>query len=194
MDGGLGVAANDALERWSDDLKKVRRILLRTMRSSEKYRKPLTEALELLENLDDQVHMLTDAIQPKRRKTVQALGRYQPKRYTIEKRRRGVYLCEYRVGGRAQPFCCPHGDYDLIAETLSDLDDWTQFDDVKSLVAQRVGHAQPDYLIRLCLRFWQATDPPIVEKDRTFYRVCVRGSFRPAAKRAWRELEASGSE
>ena len=77
-------------ERWSDDLKKVRRIILRALRASERFREPLTEALELLENLDDQVCVLTDASQPRRRKAVQPLGRYQPKHYTVEKRRRGA--------------------------------------------------------------------------------------------------------
>ena len=130
-----------------------------------------------------------DASQPRRRRTVESLGRYQPKHYKVEKRRRGSYLCEYRVGGRAQPFCCPRDDYNATAETLAELDNWTQFDDAKNLVGERTGHTQPDYLIRLCLRFWQATNPPIVEKDRTFYRASVRGSFWNAAKRAWRELE-----
>ncbi len=74
------------------------------------------------------------------------------------------------------------------------MDNWTQFDDLKNLVGERTGHSQPDYLIRLCLRFWLSTDPPIVEKDRTFYRVGVRGSFKNAAKRAWRELEEVGGE
>lgn len=182
------------MERWSNDLKKVRRILLRTLRASEKFREPLTEALELLENLDDQVHELADRSEPARRRVVNSPGRYQPKRYVVEQRRRGAYLCEYRVGGGAQPFCCPREDYDATAETLASLDGWTQFDDVKSLVSKRTGHTQPDYLIRLCLRFWQATDPPIVEKDRTFYRASVRGSFRNAAKRAWRVLEERGGE
>lgn len=183
------MVAKDATGQWSENLKKVRRILLRTLRSSEKSRGPLTEALELLENLDDQIRILADASAPRRRKVLASTSRYQPKRYTIEKRRRGIYLCEYRIGGRAQPFCCPQEDYEATAETLASLDDWTQFDDVKSLVGERTGHPQPDYLIRLCLRFWQATDPPIAEKDRTFYRSCVRGSFRNAAKRAWRKLE-----
>lgn len=182
------------MERCSDDLKQVRRILLRTLRKSENFRGPLTEALELLENLDDQLYVLADASESRRRKAVSFLGRYQPKRYSVGKRRRGAYLCEYRVGGRSQPFCCPKEDYDVAAETLVELKDWAQFDDVKSLVSERTGHAQPDYLIRLCLRFWQAADPPIVEKDRTFYRSCVRGSFRNAAKRAWRKLETQGSE
>ena len=188
------MATKDAMERWSDDLKNVRRILLRTLRASEEFRGPLTQALELLENLDDQLHVLADTCQPKRRKAADTIGRYQPKRYTVEKRRRGVYLCEYRVGGRAQPFCCPREDYDATAEILADLDDWTQFDDVKTLVSEHTGHTQPDYLIRLCLRFWQTTSPPIVEKDRTFYRASGRGSFKNAAKRAWRELEAQSIE
>lgn len=187
----VSVHSGDALVLWSRDLKQVRRILLRTLKASEKFRGPLTEALELLENLDDQLHVLADASGRRRQKTVQPLGRYQPKRYAIERRRRGIYLCEYRVGGRAQAFCCPQESYDATAETLATLDDWTQFDDVKSLVSNRTGHAQPDYLVRLCLRFWQATDPLIVEKDRTFYRSCVRGSFRKAAKRAWCALEES---
>ncbi len=188
------MATKNDVECRLGDLKKIRRILLRTLKASDRFRGPLSEALELLENIDDYFRTLTDGSKPVRQAMDQILGRYQAKRYMIEKRRRGVYLCEYRIGGRAQPFCCPHEDYDLIAETLSGLDDWTQFDDVKTLIAERIGHVQPDYLIRLCLRFWQATDPPMVEKDRTFYRVSVRGNFRNAAKQAWRELAAIGGE
>jgi len=152
------------------------------------------KALELLESLDDQVLELADRAEPVRQRLVNASVRYQPKRYTVEKRRRGSYLCEYRIGGRAQPFCCPREDYDATAETMASLDDWTQFDDIKNLVSGRTGHTQPDYLIRLCLRFWQAVNPSIVEKDRTFYRASARGSFRNAAKRAWRNLETQGDE
>lgn len=188
------MTAKDAMDRWPDDMKKVRRILLRTLKASEKFRGPLTEALELLENLDDQLHAVVDKSKPTRRMAVESKGRHQPKRYTVEKRRRGSYLCEYRVGGRAQPFCCPLEDYNATAETLETSDDWTQFDDVRILVSERTGHTQPDYLIRLCLRFWQTTSPPIVEKDRTFYRASVRGSFKNSAKRAWRDLEARSSE
>ena len=188
------MAAKDAMKRWSDDLKKVRRILLRALRASEKFRGPLTEVLELLENLDDQLHLLADVSKPRRQKAVESIGRYQPKRYTVEERRRGFYLCEYRVGGRAQPFCCPRDDYDATAGILADLDDWTQFDDVKILVGDQTGYTQPDYLIRLCLRFWQTTDPPILERDRTFYRANVRGSFKNAATRAWRKLEKQSDE
>jgi len=188
------MATNNDVECRSGDLKKIRRILLRTLKASDRFRGPLSEALELLENIDDYFGTLTDDSKSIRQEKDKTFGRYQAKRYTIEERRRGVYLCEYRIGGRAQPFCCPQEDYDLLAETLSGLNDWTQFDDVKSLIAKRIGHGQPDYLIRLCLRFWQATDPTIIEKDRTFYHVNVRGSFRNAAKRAWRELEALSGE
>jgi len=181
-------------QRWSGDIKTIRRILLRVLKASEKSRGLLTEALELLENLDDQVRELADQADPAVRRAVHPHARYQPKRYTVEKRRRGAYLCEYRVGGRAQPFCCPREDYDATAETMASLDDWTQYGDMKNLVSQRTGHTQPDYLVRLCLRFWQAADPSIVEKDRTFYRASARGSFRNAAKRAWRDLETKGGE
>lgn len=177
------------MERWSEDLRKVRRILLRTLRTSDRFREPLTEALESLENLDDQLRALAEAYRPKRRKAACPIGRYQPKRYTVEQRRRSSFLYEYRVGGRAQPFCGSREDYDATAETLAGLDNWTQFDDLKTLVDKHTGHIQPDHLVRVCLRFWQATNPPIVEKDRTFYRAGVRGSFRGAAKRVWRELE-----
>ncbi len=70
------------------------------------------------------------------------------------------------------------------------------------LVAERAGHSQPDYLIRVCLRFWQATDPPIVEKDRTFYRarafpvfVCrVHRPSRHIEQRETARAQARGSE
>lgn len=183
------MTGKNAENKNSAAIKRIRRIILRVLKCSEGFRKPLTEVLELLDELDEQLESSAGQSRSRSSKATSARTRYQPKEYTVEQRRREQCLCEYRIGGRSQPFCCPRDVYEAIVEVLASNNDWIQFDDIRARAGENLDAIVPEYLPRVCLRFWQSTTPPIVEKNRTRYRSCASGSFKSAARRAWRELE-----
>ncbi|MEE9297088.1 MAG: hypothetical protein V3W34_19275 [Phycisphaerae bacterium] len=106
-------------------------------------------------------------------------------------RRRGIFLVEYREGGR-QPFCCPRQVYEAVAAALGSLGRPAQFEELLAVAGKRLKGAPADYLLRVCLRFWQSVDPPLVHKDRTHYSAIGSGKFENAARRAWRNLAKQG--
>lgn len=63
-----------------------------------------------------------------------------------------------------------------------------QSEDLLARVSKIAGRPVPDYLPRVCLRFWLSLDPPLIKKDRTAYGSATKSSFENAARRAWREL------
>lgn len=164
------------------------------LRASDRFRPEIAEVLDLLDELDQCMRRRDEPPHTTQAPKAADASRYQSKRYTVEKRRRGAFLCEYRVGGRPQPFCCPRATYDTTAAVIENADDWAHFDEIQDGVAERIGNTPPDYLIRLCLRFWQSTDPPIVQKDRSRYRAPARGKLTNAARRARRKLEKHSDE
>lgn len=177
---------------WQGFVPRLRRLLTKMLRTSDHFRSDIADILDLLEELD--LRMCSTKIGPNARRASsdRSIIRFQPKRYTIEQRQRGMFLCEYRIDGRPQPFCCPLEIYEVIANILETTDDFTHFAEIQRGVAEQIGNTPPDYLIRLSLRFWLSIDPPIVQKDRSRYRACVRGKFINAARRAWRDLEKQG--
>lgn len=152
------------------------------LRRSAKLGQPFAEIVELLDQLD--------AAHRASRSTgsgVQAASRNRPKRYCIEERRRGAFLVEHREGGR-QPFCCPKQIYDVVADAVGRLETTAQSEDLLAKVSKIAERPVPDYLPRVCLRFWLSLDTPLIKKDRTAYGPATKSSFENAARRAWREL------
>ena len=188
------MAARNAVDRWPASAGRIRQLLMEMLRKSEGFHEPIAEIVELLDEMDAEVRVAGVPSFRPGPGTIPSIGRKQPKRYTVEKRRRGLHLCEYRIAGRRQPFCCPKDVYELIAAALEKLDRYVQFEELRTVVGKQMQGLPPEYLIRICLRFWHSVDPPIVEKDHTHYRPSARGRFTNAAKRAWRELEKQGSE
>jgi len=187
------LAARNAFERWPANAGKIRKLLMGILRKSEGCHKPIAEIIDLLDEMDAAVRAASTR-SPRGSGTMAAVRPKRARRYTVERRRRGLHLCAYRIGGRLQPFCCPKEDYEFTATALQKLGTPVQFEEIRREVGKYMQEMPPEYLIRVCLRFWMETDPPIVAKDRTHYRPSSRGKFTNAARRAWGKLEKQETE
>jgi len=156
------------------------------LRRSDEFREPIAEIVELLDELDEDLRPFLSPRRP-RPDSAHRVTRYQPKSYVIEQRGRDIFLVEYREGGR-QPFCCPRQIYGAVAAAIDTLVRPAQFGEVLAATGKRLKDMPAEYLVRVCLRFWQSTDPPLVQKDRTHYGAIGPGKFENAARRAWRTL------
>ena len=167
---------------WPAVMSRIRSVLMAMLRRSAKLGQPIAEIVELLDQLDaaHRAFRSTDS-------GTQAASRNRPKRYCIEERRRGAFLVEHREGGR-QPFCCPKQIYDVVAGAVGRLETPVQSEDLLAKVSKIAGRPVPDYLPRVCLRFWLSLDTPLIKKDRTAYGPATKFSFENAAWRAWRAL------
>ena len=167
---------------WPAVMSRIPSVLMAILRRSAKLGQPIAEIVELLDQLDA-AHRAFQSSDP----GAQAASRNRPKRYCIEERRRGAFLVEHREGGR-QPFCCPKQIYDVVAGAVGQLEKTVQSEDLLAKVSKIAGRPVPDYLPRVCLRFWLSLDPPLIKKHRTAYGPATKSSFESAARRAWREI------
>jgi hypothetical protein len=111
----------------------------------------------------------------------------EQRHYVIERLRGGEFLAEYRAAGQ-QPFRCPSKLYDVIAEAIATFSEPALFEELLEAIRRRSKHPFPDYLPRMCLRFWTGLNPPLVERSHSRYRAARPASFARDARRAWREL------
>ena len=167
---------------WPAVMSRIRSVLMDMLRRSTKLGQPIAEIVELLDQLDH-AHQAARSMGA----AAQASSRNKPKRYGIENRRRGAFLVEHREGGK-QPFCCPRQLYDVVADAVGRLERTVQSEALLAKVSRIAGRRVPDYLPRVCLRFWLSLDPPLIKKVRTAYGPAIKFSFENAARRAWREL------
>jgi len=89
---------------------------------------------------------------------------------------------------------CPQRIYDAPVAEMSEIAEPVQFPALLQGLAARTGKELPDYLIRLCIRFWMGVKPALVEKIRTRYRPIRRSTFARDARRAWRQLADAGND
>lgn len=61
-------------------------------------------------------------------------------------------------------------------------------------MAARIGKEVPDYLIRICIRFWMGVRPALVVKIRIRYRPIRLSTFARDARRAWRQLADASND
>ena len=167
---------------WPAAMSRIRSVLMGMLRRSARLGQPIAEIVELLDQLDA-AHRQAQSTGS----GVHVPSRNKPKLYCIEERRRGTFLVEHREGGR-QPFCCPKQIYDVVAGAVGRLETTVQSEDLLAKVSKIAGRPVPDYLPRVCLRFWLSLDPPLIKKDRTSSGPATKSSFENAARRAWREL------
>lgn len=103
----------------------------------------------------------------------------------VEHPRRGSYLAE-RLSTNRQPFRCPEDVYSKTAAVMAKVRSPISFEELLADVRNASGDALPDYLVRL--RFWQSTDPPLVEKHRARYKPVRSAQFTREARRTWERL------
>ena len=162
----------------------VRSALIKALRTSPDAREPLCDALELLEAIQQQLEHYRRAMPPAAAaRAPRARGKLQE--YRIQTSDDGSFLTERRPG-HSQPFRCPRATYDAAAEVVAAAEQALHFDELVERLNARVGERQPDYRLRVALRFWLAGN--VILRSRTKYKPVDRGTFRETARRMWEEL------
>jgi hypothetical protein len=185
--------AVDAAAGWEKIIGTCRRHLARWLRGSAESRQTVAEILESLEELDRlyrlSVRAQTEARQPA------VIGERRPsrrdlsKRFQVERTHRGLFLAEHFSSTRL-PFRCPEAIYFAVVKVLESARAPVSFDVVLQKVRAASKDPLPDYLVRVCIRFWLATKPPLIEKVRACYRPLHPTRFAREAKRVWDKLAA----
>ena len=166
----------------------VRTALIRALRTSPDAREPLCDALELLETIQQQLEQYRAAMSLKSeagRPAGRARGRFLE--YHVQSSADGEFLSERRPG-HSQPFRCPRATYDAAAEVLASAEQALHFDELMERLNARVGQRQPDYRLRVALRFWLAGGT--ILRSRTKYKPVERQTFVETVRRLWEELAA----
>jgi len=168
--------------RWNESLTQIRGLLYDLLEEKADTEK-IIEIIERLGALDE---MYKAAIGFK-----QDISGFPPiskgRKYRIDKAKGQEYLAEYRSANQ-QPFRCPARIYESFVDLMSRVSEPETFEKLLGQMRQKSGEDLPDYLLRMCLRFWMGTHPPLVEKNRTRYKARKRSTFKRDAFRAWREL------
>jgi hypothetical protein len=161
------------------------RALLREIRDGKGPGDQLFEISERLVALDELYRAATGGEAPgaKSRRPPRLAGR----KYQIDRVKGREYLAEYRASGQ-QPFRCPQQTYKSFAEILRKTATPTSFEDLLVQLRQLKDERVPDYLPRMCLRFWTTTSPPLVQRNRKRYAPVKRTGFKRQALEAWGEL------
>ena len=167
----------------------VRTALIKAMRTSPEAREPLCDALELLETIQQQLDQYRQAMPPAPVATRPAgRAKSRTQEYSIQSGADGAFLTERRPG-HSQPFRCPRATYDAAAEVLAGADSALHFDELMERLNARMGERQPDYRLRVALRFWITGNA--VLRSRTKYRAAERKTFADTARQLWDGLAES---
>jgi hypothetical protein len=173
----------------------VRTALIRALRSSPEAREPLCDALEQLEAIQQELEEFQRAMPPASagapsRPAAPRSRRGKSQEYEIQNTPDGSFLTERRAG-HSQPFRCPRSTYDAAAEVLAAAPDALPFEELMERLNTRTGHRQPDYRLRVALRFWMTHQA--VVRSRTKYRPADRAQFLPLSQSLWTQTEHATS-
>jgi hypothetical protein len=87
-------------------------------------------------------------------------------------------------------FCCGREIYDATAQTVATAPKRGMgFDAIMDGVTKRLGRRPPEYLPRMCVRFWLFGKAPILIRSRARYEPIASATFLQQSKDAWRTLE-----
>ena len=165
----------------------VRTALIKALRTSPDAREPLCDALDLLETIQQQLEQYRAAMPPPPAPRLASKPRVRMQEYRIQTSADGQFLTERRPG-HSQPFRCPRTTYDAAAEVVAAAEQALHFDELVERLNARLGERQPDYRLRVALRFWLAGNA--ILRSRTKYKAADRATFRDTARRLWEELAA----
>ena len=169
----------------------VRSALIRALRTSPDAREPLCDALELLEGMQRKLEEYRQALPPPATNgAAKSRKRAKLQEYQIQGAGDGQSLTERRPG-HSQPFRCPRATYDAAAEVMAAATEALHFDELMERLGARMKDRQPDYRLRVALRFWMTHKA--VARSRTKYEATDRATFVETARRLWRELESAAA-
>jgi hypothetical protein len=110
--------------------------------------------------------------------------------YLVEKTAAGETLAERRVSGKSQPFRCPKHLYDAVVEVIADAEEALAVDEIAAAAESRARSRPADFQLRVPLRLWMSTDPPMLIRDRARYRARNQPSFAKEAAAIWKKLKS----
>lgn len=169
----------------------VRSALIRALRTSPEAREPLCDALELLEGMQRKLEEYRHSMPTPKPGHAGGRNRGKAPEYQVHSTGDGQSLTERRPG-HSQPFRCPRATYDAAAEVLAAADGALHFDQLMERLNARTKDKQPDYRLRVALRFWMAHNA--VARSRTKYQAVDRATFRDTARALWHDLHAAASK
>lgn len=109
--------------------------------------------------------------------------------YVVEVSANGSTLSERRKTGKTQPFRCPKAIYDALAKVLGNAEKAIPLDELGSAVAEITGEQPPEFQLRVPIRLWMNTAPPLVARNRARYRSCAPKDFVISASALWADLK-----
>ena len=184
----VGAGGGGAPHRFSQ----VRTALIRALRASPEAREPLCDALEQLEAIQQELEQYQRALPPPptangSRPAAGERRRGKSQAYEIQDTPDGSFLTERRPG-HSQPFRCPRATYDAAAAVLAETPDALPFEELMERLNARTGHRQPDYRLRVALRFWMTHQA--VVRSRTKYKPADRTNFTGLSAALWAQTAA----
>lgn len=108
--------------------------------------------------------------------------------YSIERLQGGEMLTEHRVGGKSQPFRVPKSLYLLAAKTMAAAQKPLKFEELLKDVSDKASPSPGPHQVRAVLRFWQTSEPSLVNRARSRYSAPAPKTFARDAQRRWDEL------
>lgn len=173
----------------SQQLARVQRMLGELMDAYPQSQPVVSEILKYLATLSEQI---ATAGQQSRRSKVKPRRLTGILGYIIEHGRHGEVLVERRYD-TAKDFRCPQRIYMATAKAVADAPPGgIPFDAVLERIKAELDEAPPDYLPRLCIRFWMFLKKPLIARSRARYRPVEPVKFVKAAERAWRNMADKG--
>ena len=166
--------------RLRDQLSRARQLVAMLLRSSEAAREPGAELLEILEAVETNV-LGSNQVE------ASATSRKQPTWYRVQDFDGRPVLEEFRPSN-PHPFRCPKAVHDAAVAALSEASEWITFNTLLERVEAKLSERPADYHLRICLRLWQRSETPLIEKTRARYRPVRPEQFKAEAEQLWKRL------
>lgn len=112
-------------------------------------------------------------------------------RYVVETTQQGDVLTEERLSGRSQPYRCPKAVYLNLASVLAAAERPLAVEEIISAAEKKVGERPADHQVRVVLRLWMHTEPPLIVRGRARYRPVEPDRLVTHAARHWDRLRPS---
>lgn len=185
---GTALATDRLVHADAKAFSQLRSSLIRALRASPDAREAICDAMELVESIQQKIEEERSVKQaeppPARRRT-------RLQEYYIQKTADGEYLVEHRPG-HSQPFRCPHETYHAASAAIAQAGEAMHFDELMEQINARLGERQPDYRLRVALRYW--TTQGVVARFRTRYRALDPGRFEAVSRQLWETLSAASAQ
>jgi len=105
--------------------------------------------------------------------------------YSVAMTEQGEALTERRLGGRSKPFRCPKFIYEALTESLAESKKPLSMDEIMAAAEIKLGNRPADFQIRVALRLWMHSDPPMLVRSRSKYSLVAPKGFLVDSKRLW---------